>query len=78
MGAADRSEYRQAAGAPKPSVIRCPLMTQSGHRGLTSFAGRRGQPADQSGTLSQDRWETVVPIAWLSPMLLWLVSTYEA
>src|SRR5262249_34266598 len=23
-------------------------------------------------SLSQERWETVVPIAWLSPMLLWL------
>jgi len=25
-------------------------------------------------TLSQERWETVVPIAWLSPMLLWLAA----
>src|SRR5215472_11460103 len=24
--------------------------------------------------LSQERWETVVPIAWLSPMLLWLAA----
>jgi hypothetical protein len=23
---------------------------------------------------SQERWETVVPIAWLSPMLLWLAA----
>ena len=25
-------------------------------------------------SLSQERWETVVPIAWLSPMLLWLAA----
>jgi signal transduction histidine kinase len=24
--------------------------------------------------LSQERWETVVPVAWLSPMLLWLAA----
>src|SRR6516164_1476559 len=27
--------------------------------------------------LSQERWETVVPIAWLSPMLLWLAARYR-
>jgi signal transduction histidine kinase len=25
-------------------------------------------------SLSQERWETVVPVAWLSPMLLWLAA----
>src|SRR5215472_16535810 len=29
-------------------------------------------------SLSQERWETVVPIAWLSPMLLWLAARCRA
>jgi signal transduction histidine kinase len=29
-------------------------------------------------SLSQERWETVVPVAWLSPMLLWLAARCPA
>ena len=29
-------------------------------------------------SLSQERWETVVPVAWLSPMLLWLAARCRA
>jgi signal transduction histidine kinase len=29
-------------------------------------------------SLSQERWETVVPIAWLSPMLFWLATRCRA
>jgi integral membrane sensor domain MASE1 len=29
-------------------------------------------------SLSQERWETVVPIAWLSPMLFWLAARCRA
>jgi signal transduction histidine kinase len=37
---------------------------------LTTLAGMTGIII----SLSQQRWETVVPIAWLSPMLLWLAA----
>ena len=37
---------------------------------LTTLAGMTGVII----WLSQQRWETVVPIAWLSPMLLWLAA----
>jgi signal transduction histidine kinase len=37
---------------------------------LTTLAGMTGIII----WLSQQRWETVVPIAWLSPMLLWLAA----
>jgi signal transduction histidine kinase len=37
---------------------------------LTTLAGMTGIII----SLSQQRWETVVPIVWLSPMLLWLAA----
>jgi signal transduction histidine kinase len=37
---------------------------------LTMLAGMTGVII----SLSQERWETVVPIAWLSPMLFWLAA----
>jgi signal transduction histidine kinase len=41
-----------------------------GAAALTTLAGMTGVII----SLSQERWETVVPIAWLSPMLLWLAA----
>jgi signal transduction histidine kinase len=41
-----------------------------GAAALTMLAGMTGIII----SLSQERWETVVPIAWLSPMLLWLAA----
>ena len=41
-----------------------------GAAALTTLAVMTGVIISQS----QERWETVVPIAWLSPMLLWLAA----
>jgi signal transduction histidine kinase len=41
-----------------------------GAAALATLAGMTGVII----SLSQERWETVLPIAWLSPMLLWLAA----
>jgi signal transduction histidine kinase len=41
-----------------------------GSAALTALAGMTGVII----SLSQERWETVLPIAWLFPMLLWLAA----
>jgi C4-dicarboxylate-specific signal transduction histidine kinase len=41
-----------------------------GAAALTALAAMTGVIV----SLSQERWETVVPVAWLSPMLLWLAA----